>query len=1380
MNQNTVLSERVLCSRLLLSSLEMSAAASSSTEVQPLEDNPPHDDQKEIMSDNNHAHASPHMATSSMGLPHDHLDELMGSDGVPVWDAVINDGVVLDYALFEVHILVDPFQPQLWSHVAQALPSPARFMTTLRRYAKYQWILSNNRTCKRGKIMPAAEVVPFESWHTHRIVGSTTTITNDLSDRRRNFQVLMATCSPNLNFKSTEAAFCKIGPQTRIDVKYFLVNDNTRIEVFAQDEETAIAAALSATWPADVYVDLRALWLHPDEYNLETVVKTNPSVGSIPLLNRHSIETMWYEMKAQSVHVGDMEMLQHDGLLPYALPIGPYSKPQGLCFFGSPGTNKSNVARTLMYGLRDQNGDQAQLPWRPIWSGSSGELHRGIVGETEALIMRMANRSRVTPHVLSVIFFDEIDTLGQKRSHHQSTEHSRAWLSLVLRILGAPEYRHLFVIGTTNRWNDLDEAFTRPGRLDVLCYFPRLQSNERVVLLQSLLNEHPAIQFDSALFDATLDIIKRRTLNWSGAMLRKCVSHVRRQLLVRGTSPATINHPSIILDAIREITTHSMEHDIIAYEPTEELPPSCVTAFLPLRELVLDAEGVNTNPFTGTILLDRKQLQVEVSRTVGFQITQVPGNRNHAPALIQYLACDVLDATVYFHIDTKRLGASNTSSSEFGAGSVAAKMDQMLQDAAAAGSIKNGRAVVVFDLDNLVSPGDQVQHQSGNSVHTITGGTPQTTAQNSSSSSFVIYRRNIFNDIVNILQTYPKWNASRRMCFVVMVQHPTLMKEFKAALNWTLPFHPLSLTTLHPLSTLLLNGTELYSDTVPATGGSAIFDQPLAPGVHYMELIPGASLASLNVGVAQIDPNQYVMFNLDSNATFWAFGSNASIRFWNKESSKFFLPNPLTATSRIGVMMDLLPGGLQTLSLYVDGKFCGILFTGLPRDNLHFVVSIRAPNLVVKLCPDAPIPTFLPPALMSPSPLRFGSHQSGCITWSQDGRSLTASNSNEWQSVLSTGLPRSGKLYNEIRLDAGVPNGVLLGFTVNLQQTRYSGSDANSGGFHLVAFGPNQGVDVYHNAQSTNLRPPQNSGFETHMISLGDKFGLLIDLDTAPWRGLVAMFHLPINGTPKMIGIIATGLLETFPSASHFYMRLSICGSTRATINDKADINTPYHIEPMLRNPGAHVPYISRTSGYHKLLANMISPTQLSFKASVDIIYNQRKYNWMNVLATTPFKRAECHYVEFEIVQHHVYTMFGVAPISFPYNDYLGSVANSIGVRIYPTATTVDVHESGKITKTTIAEPLVLCDGARIGMLLDFTDITSDRDVSLSFYALIPVPNEALVIRHICTTWTQANTALPMDLKLVPAFALHTGGAVRFASDHWIADPKAQLLRLSV
>lgn len=176
-----------------------------------------------------------------------------------------------------------------------------------------------------------------------------------------------------------------------------------------------------------------------------------------------------------------------DAFMSHTFPAAESSRTRGLLIFGPPGTNKSSVARQVLRGTDPDNhvlgASSVVLGVRHIWSGSSAELHRPLVGQTERLLVQLAQRSRATPFMLAARFIDEIDTISQKRTGSQS-EHARSWLSLLLCILDAPEYNNFFLIGTTNRY----------AMLDPHCFFPRLLPEDREKLLHRLLSEPTAFK----------------------------------------------------------------------------------------------------------------------------------------------------------------------------------------------------------------------------------------------------------------------------------------------------------------------------------------------------------------------------------------------------------------------------------------------------------------------------------------------------------------------------------------------------------------------------------------------------------------------------------------------------------------------------------------------------------------------------------------------------------------------------------------------------------------------------------------------------------------------------------------------------------------------
>ena len=75
----------------------------------------------------------------------------------------------------------------------------------------------------------------------------------------------------------------------------------------------------------------------------------------------------------------------------------------------------------------------------------------------------------------SIVFFDEIDAIGQKRYQTESSgdkEVQRTMIELLARLDGFDAREQVSVIFATNRLSHLDPALIRPGRIDRLIEVP--------------------------------------------------------------------------------------------------------------------------------------------------------------------------------------------------------------------------------------------------------------------------------------------------------------------------------------------------------------------------------------------------------------------------------------------------------------------------------------------------------------------------------------------------------------------------------------------------------------------------------------------------------------------------------------------------------------------------------------------------------------------------------------------------------------------------------------------------------------------------------------------------------------------------------------------
>jgi len=196
--------------------------------------------------------------------------------------------------------------------------------------------------------------------------------------------------------------------------------------------------------------------------------------------------------------------------------------PRGILFFGMGGTGKTHFARAL---AREVGLPFLRLRTEKIVSKWYGETERNM-----AKVLELSEE--VAPCIL---FIDEIDRFGQRGG---LTEHeaSRRTFSILLEWLG-DERRKTIVIGTTNRPQDLDEAFIRVGRFDYIVPILLPDRDARVQILKV----HTSVIRKVPLDDVDLNEIAERTELFTGAELAELVLRSARNALKEDRSKVSMD-----------------------------------------------------------------------------------------------------------------------------------------------------------------------------------------------------------------------------------------------------------------------------------------------------------------------------------------------------------------------------------------------------------------------------------------------------------------------------------------------------------------------------------------------------------------------------------------------------------------------------------------------------------------------------------------------------------------------------------------------------------------------------------------------------------------------------------------------------------------------
>lgn len=176
----------------------------------------------------------------------------------------------------------------------------------------------------------------------------------------------------------------------------------------------------------------------------------------------------------------------------------------GLLLYGPPGCGKTFIAKAVAGELRA----------RFISIGLSDVLDMWI-GNSEKNIHSVFERAR--RNAPCVLFFDELDALGRKRSLTRTSNHG-AINQLLSELDGMNQANEgVFVLAATNHPWDVDSALRRPGRLDRTVLVLPPDESARAGTLAFHLRGRPT--------DASVDVkaIAAQTREYSGADLAHVV-----------------------------------------------------------------------------------------------------------------------------------------------------------------------------------------------------------------------------------------------------------------------------------------------------------------------------------------------------------------------------------------------------------------------------------------------------------------------------------------------------------------------------------------------------------------------------------------------------------------------------------------------------------------------------------------------------------------------------------------------------------------------------------------------------------------------------------------------------------------------------------------
>ena len=251
--------------------------------------------------------------------------------------------------------------------------------------------------------------------------------------------------------------------------------------------------------------------------------------------------------------------------------------PKGILLVGPPGTGKTMLAKAVA--------GESNVPFFSISGSEFVEMFVGMGASKVRDLFKQAKEKAPC-----IVFIDEIDAIGQKRSGGQyggNDEREQTLNQLLTEMDGFEGNTGVIILAATNRPESLDPALTRPGRFDrrVPVELPDLKGREEILRVHAKkVALAPGIDFTT---------VARMASGASGAELANIVNEAALRAVRAGRKSVTQSDLEEIIEVViagyqkkNSILTdhekcivayHEIGHALVAAKQTHSAPVQKIT-----------------------------------------------------------------------------------------------------------------------------------------------------------------------------------------------------------------------------------------------------------------------------------------------------------------------------------------------------------------------------------------------------------------------------------------------------------------------------------------------------------------------------------------------------------------------------------------------------------------------------------------------------------------------------------------------------------------------------------------------------------------------------------------------------------------------------------